>query len=530
MISFRSSSLQRRFVTPLLIVTWLSGCTTWRVQTEPLQVVIAEQEPTRIRMTFLSGETREVKDPMVFGETVRGLWVREGFVDTMVEIPTDSVTQVEVLKTDRGRTWLLVLAVVVLPMAIALSTMETTTGRSGGSNHSAENSCPLVYSWDGSDWRLDSGTFGGAIFQPLARTDLDNLDYAAPTDGVLRLKLANELPETEHVDALSVLAVDHLPGVTIVPDGAATPHALASERSPIEAWDENRRNVLSELTWSDGWTWESTLTARDTAIADQLRDGVELVFERPAGATEARLLVDGHNTEWAAALVHYYVQLHGDSPPAWYASMNEDADRARSTAETFARAGFLQTDLMTQNGWAPQGLFWEAGPEIIKRQVMSVDLSEVEGDRVRIRLESIPSFWRIDRVAMDFGPAPEFSVTRISPRSATTEEGEDVGALLRSVDGDEWVMSQGDFAVLELEVPPVPKGLERTYLLETHGWYQIDATASGPPASDLLRRIEAGPADLAKVAVGLRNDALAMAMDAARRDASSASSPEGGRR
>ena len=185
---------------------------------------------------------------------------------------------------------------------------------------------------------------------------------------------------------------------------------------------------------------------------------------------------------------------------------------------------------MTQNGWVPQGLFWEAGPEIIKRQVMSVDLSEVEGNRVRIRLESIPSFWRIDRVAMDFGPAPEFSVTRISPRSATTEEGEDVGALLRSVDGDEWVMSQGDFAVLELEVPPVPKGLERTYLLETHGWYQIDATASGPPASDLLHRIEAGPSDLAKVAVGLRNDALAMAMDAARRDASSASSPEGGRR
>jgi hypothetical protein len=276
---------------------------------------------------------------------------------------------------------------------------------------------------------------------------------------------------------------------------------------------------LGELTSSDGRTWESALTPRDTSNVAELRDGVEVVFKRPPGVSEARLLVDGHNTEWAAALVYAYVQLHGDDTPAWYAAMNEGGDRARATGETFARAGFLQADLKTRDGWSHRGLLWEAGPEITKRQVLPLDLSDVDGDEIRIRLESIPSFWRIDRVAMDFGPSPEFSVTQISPRVAISASGVDVSAALRSVDGEEFVMSQGEFALLELDVPPVPDGLERSYLLQTHGWYQIDATTSGPAATDLLRRIESSPTGLAKVAVALRNEAVAIALQAGRDEA-----------
>jgi hypothetical protein len=47
---------------------------------------------------------------------------------------------------------------------------------------------PLVYSWDGRRWRLDSGTFGGAIMSASTRTDVDNLLYATAVNDTLPLR------------------------------------------------------------------------------------------------------------------------------------------------------------------------------------------------------------------------------------------------------------------------------------------------------------------------------------------------------
>jgi len=61
-----------------------------------------------------------------------------------------------------------------------------------------------------------------------ARTDVDNLDFVQPEHGVMRLKLANEQRETDYVDALSVLAVDHDSGLTVAPDAAGRLHTIGA--------------------------------------------------------------------------------------------------------------------------------------------------------------------------------------------------------------------------------------------------------------------------------------------------------------
>jgi hypothetical protein len=52
-------------------------------------------------------------------------------------------------------------------------------------------------------------TFGGAIFHAAQRTDVDNLDHLAEVGGAYRVKLTNELQETQYVDELKLLVVDH---------------------------------------------------------------------------------------------------------------------------------------------------------------------------------------------------------------------------------------------------------------------------------------------------------------------------------
>ncbi len=516
MICFRESFLQRQLVLPFVIAVFVASCTTWKVQREPVQVVVAQEEPNRIRVTLLSGQALELRDPMVEASTLRG-WKDVGAGRReAVGIPTDSVAHVEVRKTAVLQTVLLVAGLVVVTGAIvaALAPEPDPTPITLNCDGDCLVSCPMVYSWDGAKWWLDSGTFGGAIFEPLARTDLDNLDHATSVDGLLRLKLANELRETEHVDLLSVLAVDHAPGITIAPDGAGTPHALSAPQPPTQARDLERRNILAQILWTDGWSWESELGVRDTSRVEHLRDGIELAFARPPGATQARLLVDAHNTEWAAALVQAYVALHGRETAAWYAAMNADPLRARTTGETFAREGFLLAELSTPDGWSQRGLLREAGPEVMKRQVLPLDLAGAVGDTIRVRLTSIPSFWRIDRVAIDFrwdlGTEGSVSIAELAPRSAISRDGDDVLRPLLAIDGEEWVMMNGEYAIIEVDVPPVPAGFERTYLLRTHGWYQIDGPAGGEPATELLARVDSGaPGAVARIAVALRNEALA---------------------
>ncbi|HEU5303907.1 MAG TPA: hypothetical protein VFU40_04620, partial [Gemmatimonadales bacterium] len=370
-----------------------------------------------------------------------------------------------------------------------------------------EVSCPLVYSWDGAGWRLDSGTFGGAIAPALARTDLDNLLYTVPQDGLLRLRVANELNETDYLDALTVLAIDHPPGTTIAPDGDGRIHTLGRLIPPAAAHDFRGRDARSRVRAGDGWNWESNPTGRDTAVTGDIRDGLVLVFPNP-GVKQARLVVDGNNTPWASHLMQKFVGAHGRTTQAWYDSLQTHPELVRDLGVMLAREAFLGVSVWSQGEWKPQGYIWEAGPEIVKRQVFLLDLSGAVGDSVRVRLASAPSFWLIDHVALDVSAPAAIDVHETSADHAVDRNGSDVAGRLLSQDGRYFVMERGDAADLAFRVPAVPPGRSRSYLVRSSGWYRIHGPEAAPPDTQILSQVLGEPHGASRVAVARFNDAL----------------------
>jgi hypothetical protein len=270
-------------------------------------------------------------------------------------------------------------------------------------------------------------------------------------------------------------------------------------------------------------------------VAADVRDGLELEFSRPEGAGQATLVLDANNTPWAAALMQQFVAAHGRETDAWYASMNANPLAALTLGQRLAREGFLQVSVRTDEGWEPQGLVWEAGPEVAKRQAMRLDLSGVEGETVTVRLESIPMFWNIDRVAMDFSwtdeSGPALEVLEVEAQSARLEaDGRDVTAVLSAIDASHVVLERGETAELEFLVPPVSDGSARSYLAVSTGWYRIHAAASDAEPNEAVVRIEQDyhPGDLSRLAVAELNDALAALADRASH-ASEASAAEASR-
>jgi len=341
----------------------------------------------------------------------------------------------------------------------------------------------------------------------LARTDVDNLDFVQPERGVMRLKLANEQRETDYVDALSVLAVDHDSGLTVAPDAAGRLHTIGALTPPVAARDFRGRDALAQVRAADGWNWESSPGGRAAMTVADLRDGLELAFPHPGRAGTARLVVDGNVTAWAALMMERFVAAHGRATQAWYDSLDRDPQGARRLGEALARQAFLSAAVLVDGRWRPRGLIWDAGPEIAKRQVALLDLRGV-GDTVRVRLESVPSFWLVDRVALDYAPERPIEITEIKAASAVGMEGNDVRGLLDTADDRALKLEPGDSAQLSFVVPDAPAGKARTYLLRTHGWYRIHAPEVGEPDVALLSALQSDPLGISKAAVARMNAAL----------------------
>ncbi len=482
------------------------SCSSWKQTSTLTDPAAREEPPTRLRAELVDGGVLTLHDPWFGGDTLYGrteAWVGKsdgGYaIGDTAAVPITRIAKVEAWRFDGAMTALLVVgigaSVVLVAAVLYLTTYEATN-------------CPRIHSWDGTAWRLDSGTFAGAIMPALARTDVDNLDFARSQDGILRLRVTGLPNETEHVDAIRLLAVDHDPQCTIAPDASGVLHALGPLTRPTAARDFRRRDMLPLIRENDAMSWESVPTGRDTARAEDIRDGLEIEFPRAAGATEARLVVDGRYTTWADFLLGEFHQLRGRDTGAWYRALAADPEQAHDFAAAMAREVSLEISIWDGAGWRRQGFLPGAGPELAKRQVVQLDLSAVRGETVRVRLESAPSLWLIDRVAIDLAPERGFVTKEIGPSDARDSRGLDVRSQLDRPDGKALVMESPDSVELRFAVDPTPPGRARSYLAATTGWYRIHVSETADPNRALADRLIREPRALSRLSVARINEAL----------------------
>ncbi len=504
----RRGSRVHRTIAALLIVLYLPACSSWTtLPAAPAQAVSAKHRNV-VRLLLRDSTTVQLAHPLVEGDSLVGRVPDPASVPDSLRprraVAIADVTAVQVPSLTTTSTVLAGVGVAALLVAVIAATSD---GISFGSTGQA--SCPVVYAWDGRGWVLQSGTFAGAIAEGVARTDVTAMPQAVATGGRLRLEVRNELEETDHLDALSVLAVDHAPGVTIAPDAGGALHAVGVLAAPAIARDLRGRDVLAQVAALDGRAWESALVPRDTARPEDLRDGIELAFAHPANAGTAHLVVDARNPSWVPFLLERALAAHAGALDAWYDSLRLSPRAAEAYRQAVVREAGLRVLLWRDGRWQAQGVVLDPGPELTRRQVVPLDLAGLATGPVRVRLESAPSFWLLDRVALAAGPEPAFTVRELGPAAAVTADGRDVLTLVAAADGRDWAFEQGERAALDVPVPAVPAGVERSYLVRAAGWYRLRVPLRGDADYAALERLLAEPGAFTRWAVGLGNTAFA---------------------
>jgi hypothetical protein len=524
----RRNSTAFRATASVLLASYLSACTGYHTQEATPQEVVTTKHPDQVRITRQDGAQIELLQPVIQGDSLIGREARapdslqaQAFgvaqgqtaagpdsLKPRVAIALADIKTVEVEQADPLKTVLLVGAVGLLIVAIAAGVKQASEPNI---LKEGQNSCPVVYAWNGHDWELQSGTFAGAVAQGVARTDVTAMPAAATSDGQLRLQVRNELVETDYLDAISVLAVDHPPGLMIAPDAKGRVHAIGAQEHAREARDFAGREIASLLAAPDGRSWESSVQARDTAAPGAPVDGIELVFTRPSQAQAAQLVVDARNTSWVPFMLERTLSIHSRAARAWYDTLLTSPTAAREYRDAIVREAGLRVSIQKGGAWVPQGVVVDPGPEITRRQVVAIDLTGVEGSVVKVRLESAPSFWMIDHVAMSYDVEPPLAVQELSPVTAQTAAGKNVLSLVGTADKRAWGFEPGEQAELHFPVPALPAGMERSYLVKTTGWYTIHVPDGGDNDYASLQRVIREPGAVARLSTTTLNEALRVA-------------------
>lgn len=373
---------------------------------------------------------------------------------------------------------------------------------------STDGSCPYLYSYDGREYRLDAETFSGAIFKALQETDSVVLDHLVAQDGVCRVKIANRLPETQFVDALTMIAVDHPRGSEVIPGGPDRFRTISAPQPPLLATTLDGKGATRLVAERDSTFWISNPAGRDVDDPASLRDGLILRFGRPSGAQEVKLLFTLRNTPWLIELEHHLLELTGPMLDVWYAHMHLFSGHRKEFREALYREAGLRVDLWNGRGWQPMGHLPFVGPAVSRTMIFPVDLGEAGPGDLLVRIESTPGLWMVDRVQADFTEDLPVHLVQIATRSALTGRGEDVQEALAAIDEEYFKLEQGDEAEVRFEQTPIRNGEDRTYIARCTGYYTVDVHPRAQTKVALLRRLAQEPGAFGVYTVSLINDWL----------------------
>jgi len=290
------------------------------------------------------------------------------------------------------------------------------------------------------------------------------VDAAPDENGKYRVRLDNSSGVPRGVDEAKLIAVDHPVGVGVAPDAQGILHAFSSPVAPVKAVDRTGRDIAPLVGKKDDIFWRSPGGDSAPVNAGNLRDELSLEFRRPAGARKAKLIVNATNTMWRAQFAREVLGRTGGAAP-------------RSGAKPLYREGEitgLGVRLETVFGWQTGQVIFTGGPLPAEDAIYWLDLGDVKGTTVRLKLEPPAGYWLIDRLALDFGEDTPVDEILVDAEGVDSPDAAEVLRALTVEDGSTlFLVNPGSQSVLTFTAPPLREGMVRTIFLRTVSCYEI---------------------------------------------------------
>lgn len=395
------------------------------------------------------------------------------------DIPLTSIKEIRIIEKDTGKTTVSYIfgsiGGIFGFLAIFLIIVALT-----------KSSCPYVYVNDGEGYKFEGEIFGGAIAKNLARDDYMPLPSIKANNGNYHIRISNELKERQYTDLAQLIVVNHPKGQKVLLDKSGQPQTLGSLKSAVQASSFNGEDI------------RSVLESKDKKVfffnnKDYSKNGVILTFKKPKHIKKGKLVLNGKNTLWLDYLYGEVIKKLGGSYEEWM-----DQEEKIPTSERFQKV--LDNDypiavyIKKSGEWKLIDHLFTVGPLASRDFVVPVDISELTGKEIEIKLETGFMFWELDYVAMDFTENSEPKVSIVKPSMALGTGSIDWTSALNKTDGNYMAQENvGEVTEIIFNTTPPLSDQKQTVFLHTHGYYELIRDFKGiPKTSDLKKFKEPG--------------------------------------
>jgi hypothetical protein len=481
---------KRAIAVILVFLLSLSGCMVHKVSKVPTASV-TQPLPDRekiVGITTMKGDDVSFDQPgaSIANGSLHGLVKKAAY-----DIPMDQVQRLWIDKeqVSTGRTIGLVAGLVVGTVVVVAAVIVAT-----------KQSCPFVYSWDGTRYVFDAEPYGGAIARGLEKDDYSELGQLREQDGKYKLRITNEVDETQMTNLTELWVVDHPVGTRVVPDVQGRLHTVSAPQELISAHDAEGHDLLPWLKSTDRLIWEPPSVPDANG---SLQGDIVMTFPKPANAKQVKLIANAATGLWGSYMIKQMDALRGREVGRFYTAVNHSQSARKALSDWELREQLYQLKVYVEEptGWEVRGVLPGTGPFISKDRILPLDVSHVQGNELRIRIHPPAGFWALNSFAVDYSADRAVTVQTIKPATAQDLSGKSVLAELVAADGRYLAMPNiGDTADLTFVAPALKEGEDRAVFLHSRGYYKLHLPGTGEPDKKTLQAFEKVPGSAARFA------------------------------
>ncbi len=196
--------------------------------------------------------------------------------------------------------------------------------------------------------------------------------------------------------------------------------------------------------------------------------------------------------------------MRGDGVDQWYEGINQRGPEATELLSFNMREElyFLKCHIKKGDSWVARALIPGGGPLITEDKIVHLDLSDIPGDTLTLRLDPPEGFWTIDYLALEYGGYPAPAIREVSISAGRDHQQTDITDLLREDDSQYFVMPKlNDWAEVQFEEISRPPGTRRSIFLKATGYYEIQIDKSRPEQQELITEMLRTPGAIVEYAL-----------------------------
>ena len=337
-----------------------------------------------------------------------------------------------------------------------------------------KSSCPFIYVKNGEEYVFTGELYPGIITANQQRDDYLLLPNLTKGNNEYSIKITNELKEIQYTDFVQLLEINHPNNVKVLLDKNGDLHTFSNIISPNNVLADNLiiDNNPTLIKDNNSYLFNSVI------INSSSIRNIELEFNKPKHTENAKLFLTVKNSMWLDYVFGKFNQQFG----TYYSQFQKDQQTVsieKSTKWINEQNIPLSIYLKTASGWELVDRINTVGPMASRDIAVPIDLSNIVGEEVVIKLETGFMFWEVDYAGIDFTENLALDVKYINPYEAL-DGNNNVTNLLLTSDQNYFVQPNiGDEVVVNFKINESSLDLNRTFFLKNRGYYNYVRNYAG---------------------------------------------------